>query len=76
MIGFISTSVKSSLNHTYYSAMVDLHNLQFTFAHALGSSVSTSGLLATDLNTETSTQTIMKSPCHFLFSHPGTSELN
>jgi hypothetical protein len=35
--------------------MADLHHLQFTVAHALGFSVSTSRLLATDLNTETST---------------------
>jgi hypothetical protein len=55
MIGFISASVTRSLNHTYYSAIADLHNLQFTVAHALGLSVSTSCLLATDLNTETST---------------------
>jgi hypothetical protein len=41
-----------SLNH---SAIADLHNFQFTVAHALGFSVSTSRLLATDLNTETST---------------------
>jgi hypothetical protein len=54
MIGFISTSVSSSLNHTYYSAIADLHNLQFTVANAL-ISVFTSRLLATDLNTETST---------------------
>jgi hypothetical protein len=52
MIGFISTSVTSSLNHTYYSAITDL---QFTLAHALGFSVSTSRLLATDLNTEIKT---------------------
>jgi hypothetical protein len=36
------------------SAIADSHNLQFTVAHALGFSVSTSRLLATDLNTETS----------------------
>jgi hypothetical protein len=55
MIGFISTLVTISLNHTYYrqySAIDDLHTLQFTVAHALGFSVSTSRLLATDLNTE------------------------
>jgi hypothetical protein len=55
MIAFISTSVTSFLNHTYYSAIADLHNLEFTVAHTLGFSVSTSSLLATDLNTETST---------------------
>jgi hypothetical protein len=35
--------------------MADLQNLQFTVAHALEFSVSTSRLLATDLNTENST---------------------
>jgi hypothetical protein len=55
MIGFISTSFTRSLNHTYYSVVSYLHNLQFTVTHALGFSVFTSRLLATDLNTETST---------------------
>jgi hypothetical protein len=54
MIGFISTSITISLNHTDYSATGDLHNLQITVAHALGFPVFTSRLLATDLNTETS----------------------
>jgi hypothetical protein len=49
MIGFISTLVTVSLNYNYYSAISDLHNLQFTVAHALGFSVSTTRLLATDL---------------------------
>jgi hypothetical protein len=51
----MSTSVTISLNYSQYSAIADLHNLQFTVAHELGFSVSTSRLLATDLNTETST---------------------
>jgi hypothetical protein len=55
MIGFISILVTSSLNYSQYSAIADLHNLQFTVAHALGFSVFTSLVLATDLNTETST---------------------
>jgi hypothetical protein len=55
MIGFVSTSVRISLNHTYYSAIADLHNLQFAVTHALGLSVFTSRLLATDLNAEIST---------------------
>jgi hypothetical protein len=55
MIGFIGTSVTSFLNHTYYSAITDLHNLLITVAQALGFSVSTSRLLATDLNTESNT---------------------
>jgi hypothetical protein len=55
MFGFISTSVTSYLNHTYYSTIADLHNVQFTVALALRFSVSISRLVATDLNTETST---------------------
>jgi hypothetical protein len=55
MIVFIGTSVTSSRNHIYYNAMADLHNLQFTVAHAPGFSVSTSRLLATGLNTGTVT---------------------
>jgi hypothetical protein len=35
-----------------YSAIVHLHHLQFTVAQALGLSLSTSRLLATDLNTQ------------------------
>jgi hypothetical protein len=38
-----------------YSAITIPHTLQSTVAHALGFSVSTSGLLATGLNTETNT---------------------
>jgi hypothetical protein len=75
MIGFIGTSITSSYNRTYYSAISDLLNLQFNVAYALGFSVFTSRLLATDLNAETSTSN------HYeiffpLFSRPGTSELN
>jgi hypothetical protein len=55
MIGFIGTSVIISLNYNLYIAIADLHNLQFTFAQALGFSVSTIRLLATDLNTQTIT---------------------
>jgi hypothetical protein len=49
MIGFTV-----SLTYNEYSAIADLHNFQFTVTHALGFSVSTSRLLATDLNTKTS----------------------
>jgi hypothetical protein len=52
MIGFNSTSVTLSLSWLqliWYSAIADLHNLQFTVAHALGSSVFTSRVLATEL---------------------------
>jgi hypothetical protein len=82
MIGFIGTSVTSSLNHTYYSAIVDLPNLQFIVAHALGFSVSTICLLAMKLNTEISTSDhyevflpfLVHSPCNLrnqLKSCPG-----
>jgi hypothetical protein len=50
VIGFIGTSVTISLNYNQYSVIADLHTFQFTVAHALGFSVSTSRLLATDLN--------------------------
>jgi hypothetical protein len=54
MIGFIGISVTSSVNHTQlqYRYFTRFH---FTAAHALGFSGFTSRLLATDLNTETST---------------------
>jgi hypothetical protein len=64
------TSVTSSLNYNYYSAIADLHNLQFTVAHALGFSVSTSRLLATDLNTETSTSNYYEVFLPFLVQSP------
>jgi hypothetical protein len=51
MIEFIRILVTVSLNYHQYSAIVDLHNFQFTVAQALRFSV----FLATDLNTETST---------------------
>jgi hypothetical protein len=44
-----------SPNHTYYSAIADLHTFQSTVAHAVGFSIFISRLLATDLNTETIT---------------------
>jgi hypothetical protein len=53
IIGFITHS-----NHIYiqpHSTVVDLRTLEFTVAHALGFYLSTSRLLATDLNAETIT---------------------
>jgi hypothetical protein len=58
MIGFIATSVTISLNYNQYRAIAHLLTFQSNFAHALGLSVSTSRPLATDLNTETSTQSL------------------
>jgi hypothetical protein len=51
----ISTLVTSSFNYNQYSDIAVLHTFQFTVAHAVGFPVFTSRLLATDLNTETST---------------------
>jgi hypothetical protein len=76
MIGFIGTSVTSSRNHTYYSAIADLHNLQFTVGHALGFYVSTSRLLEQISTQKLSLQITIKSSCQFVFNHSGTSELN
>jgi hypothetical protein len=50
-----------------YIAIADLHTCQSTVAHALGSSVSTCLLLATDLNTEISTTNQYK--VFLLFRH-------
>jgi hypothetical protein len=44
-----------SLNYKQYSDVADLHIFQFTVVHALGFSVYTSRILATDLNTGTIT---------------------
>jgi hypothetical protein len=49
MIGFIGTSVTIFRNYKQYSAIADLHNLQFTVAYALGFSVYTNRLLVTEL---------------------------
>jgi hypothetical protein len=70
MIGFINTLVTNSLNHTYYSANAELHDLQCNVAHALGFSVSTSRLLATDLNTETNTSNHYEVLLPFLVESP------
>jgi hypothetical protein len=60
MIGFISSLVTRTFNYTQIhwqcSAIAYLHTFQFPVAHALGLSVTTSHVLATDLFTETSTQ--------------------
>jgi hypothetical protein len=45
MIGFISTSIKSSLNHTQLQRYRYSTHFQFTIAHALEFSVFTSHLL-------------------------------
>jgi hypothetical protein len=70
MIGFICTSVTSSLNHTYYSAVANLHNFQFAITYALGLSVFSSRLLAMDLSTESSTSNHYEVFLPFLVQSP------
>jgi hypothetical protein len=55
-----------TLSYNQYSAIADLHTLQFTVAHALGFSVSTSHILATDLNTGTITSNHYENTCYVL----------
>jgi hypothetical protein len=50
MIGFIAL-VHSTRNYKQYSAIADLHILQFTVRDTLGFSVFTSRILATDFIT-------------------------
>jgi hypothetical protein len=70
MIKFIgSSSVIISLNYNQYSAISDLHTFQFTVVHALVFSISTSHLLATDLNTEIITSNHYEVFCYFVFNH-------
>jgi hypothetical protein len=53
-IGFIDASLYNlSLKYKKYSTIANLYNFQFTVAHTLGFSVSTSRILVTDLNTWT-----------------------
>jgi hypothetical protein len=51
MIGFIGTWVTISRNYNQYSTIADLHTFQLAVAHAQRFSVSTSHLLAMNLNT-------------------------
>jgi hypothetical protein len=43
-------------NYTQYSDIADIHTLQFTVTHALGSLASTSRIVATDLSVSLSLQ--------------------
>jgi hypothetical protein len=54
MIGLLAFRLQYLLITFSYIAIAILHTLQFTIAHALGFSVFTSRLLATDLKTKTS----------------------
>jgi hypothetical protein len=60
-----------TLNH---SDIADSHHLQFTVTHALGFSVSTSRLLATDLNTETITSIHYEVFLSLLFQPPWNAD--
>jgi hypothetical protein len=62
-----------SLNCKQYSVIADLHTFQFTIAHALGFSVSTSHILATDLNTGTVTSNHYEVFLQFLIQSPWTA---
>jgi hypothetical protein len=74
MIGFIGTTVTASLNYNQYSAIVDLHTFQFTVTHSPRFSVSTSRILATDLNTETITSNHYEVFLPFLLQSPWTAD--
>jgi hypothetical protein len=49
MIGFIDTLYFQTRDYRQYIAIADVHTLQFTVTRALGFSVFTSRILATDL---------------------------
>jgi hypothetical protein len=70
MIRFIGTSITCSLNQTQLYRYRYSTHFQFTVAHALGFSVSTSRLLAMDLNTETSTSDQSEVLLPFLIQSP------
>jgi hypothetical protein len=55
-IGYLDSLTPYTHNYRQHSAIVDIHTLQFTVTHALGFSVFTSRILATDLK---------QSHCHF-----------
>jgi hypothetical protein len=62
----------TSFNYKQYSAIADLHSLQFTVTHALEISVSTSRILATDLKTGTITSNHHEVFLPFLVQSPWT----
>jgi hypothetical protein len=67
MIGFINTLyIHTTRDYRQYSAITILHTLQYTVTHALGFSVFTSHLMATDLSqSHCNFKSHMKS-CHSL----------
>jgi hypothetical protein len=70
----ISTSVTVSLNYNQYSAVANLDTFQFIVTHALGLSVFTNRLLATDLNTKTNTSNYYDVFLPFLVQSPWNLE--
>jgi hypothetical protein len=72
MIGFIEPYAFTTRDYRHYSAVADLRTLQFTVTHALGFSVFTSRILATDLSqSHCNFESHMKSSFHCLihFNH-------
>jgi hypothetical protein len=63
-----------SLNYNQYSAIAELHNFRFTATHALGFSVFTSRILATDLNTGTVTSNHYEIFLPFFIQSPWTAD--
>jgi hypothetical protein len=70
MFVFISTLITISLIAINTALSLHLHTFQFTVAYALGPFVFTSRLLATDLNTETSTSNHYEVFLPFLVQSP------
>jgi hypothetical protein len=69
-LDLLAFRLQSLLNTFTYSAIADSCTFQFTVAHALGLSVFTSRLLATDLNTEISTSNYYEVFLPFLVQSP------
>jgi hypothetical protein len=70
VIGFIDTSYIHLGTTDNYSAIADLHTLQFAFTHALGISVFISRILATDFSqSHCNFKSHIKSSCHSLLSY-------
>jgi hypothetical protein len=68
MVAFIDTLyTHATQDYKQYSAIADLHNLQFTVTHTLGFSVFISHILATDLlQSHSHFKSHMKSSLHHL----------
>jgi hypothetical protein len=59
---WVTHSLLVTLTHRQYSAIADIHTFQFTVAHAIGFSPSTSRILATNFDTQTTT--VSNSKCY------------